>query len=152
MALFTSSSASLMVDRALNDQIPNLSYQTRDFNVLEAIAIGKYVGESGASGGVAFGVGATTSHHQKLVLVDYDTRNPRDALAFVMGHNMHRSYWDTKEHYYYAADAGRPVGFIPWQDGSTKVRSSMLFDINDNIVKAWRRERKPSSIFSKHVL
>lgn len=38
------------------------------------------------------------SHHQKMVLVDYeDTAN---AVGFVMGHNMHRNYWDTSAHLY----------------------------------------------------
>lgn len=45
------------------------------------------------------------SHHQKMVLVDYeDTAN---AVGFVMGHNMHRNYWDTSAHLYHDKAAGR---------------------------------------------
>jgi phosphatidylserine/phosphatidylglycerophosphate/cardiolipin synthase-like enzyme len=36
------------------------------------------------------------SHHQKMVLIDYEI--PRLAKGYVMGHNSTTDYWDTKEH------------------------------------------------------
>lgn len=78
------------------------------------------------------------SHHQKMVLVDYeDTAN---AVGFVMGHNMHRSYWDTSAHLYNDKAAGRSAGFGPWQDLSMKVQGPVLHDLNHNFSTAWDRE------------
>ena len=78
------------------------------------------------------------SHHQKMVLVDYeDTAN---AVGFVMGHNMHRNYWDTSAHLYHDKAAGRSPGFGPWQDLSMKVQGSVLHDLNHNFSSAWDRE------------
>lgn len=128
------------VKRARNNEIKNLSYEFRDFTSLEHVAIGIKSARNEGRGWVGVGVGGVTSHHQKLVLVDYETEDPEKAVAFVMGHNMHRQYWDSKEHYYDDYDGNRPTGFGPWQDISTKVHGAVLFDINDNIVKAWRRE------------
>ena len=78
------------------------------------------------------------SHHQKMVLVDYeDTAN---AVGFVMGHNMHRNYWDTSAHLYDDKAAGRSPGFGPWQDLSMKVQGPALHDLNHNFCAAWDRE------------
>ncbi|VVO62022.1 phospholipase D-like domain-containing protein [Pseudomonas fluorescens] len=78
------------------------------------------------------------SHHQKMVLVDYeDTAN---AVGFVMGHNMHRNYWDTSVHLYDDKAARRSPGFGPWQDLSMKVQGPALHDLNHNFSTAWDRE------------
>ncbi|AUG42179.1 hypothetical protein CXP47_20605 [Pseudomonas chlororaphis] len=78
------------------------------------------------------------SHHQKMVLVDYeDTAN---AVGFVMGHNMHRNYWDTSAHLYDDKAARRSPGFGPWQDLSMKVQGPVLHDLNHNFSTAWDRE------------
>ncbi|MPQ86498.1 hypothetical protein F0170_22470 [Pseudomonas sp. MAFF 730085] len=78
------------------------------------------------------------SHHQKMVLVDYeDTAN---AVGFVMGHNMHRNYWDTSAHLYDDKAAQRSPGFGPWQDLSMKVQGPALHDLNHNFSTAWDRE------------
>lgn len=78
------------------------------------------------------------SHHQKMVLVDYeDTAN---AIGFVMGHNMHRNYWDTDAHLYDDKAARRSPGFGPWQDLSVKVQGPALHDLNHNFSTAWDRE------------
>ncbi|WPN27965.1 hypothetical protein QMK54_19260 [Pseudomonas sp. P5_109] len=78
------------------------------------------------------------SHHQKMVLVDYeDTAN---AVGFVMGHNMHRNYWDTNAHLYDDKAARRSPGFGPWQDLSMKVQGPALHDLNHNFSTAWDRE------------
>lgn len=78
------------------------------------------------------------SHHQKMVLVDYE--DPANAVGFVMGHNMHRNYWDTNAHLFDDHAAQRTPGFGPWQDISTKVRGPLLHDLNDNFSSAWDRE------------
>lgn len=75
------------------------------------------------------------SHHQKTVVVDYMT--PANAVGFVMGHNMHRNYWDTTAHLYDDNEAGRDIGFGPWQDLSSKVYGPVLFDLNHNFCNAW---------------
>nr|CUV43046.1 protein of unknown function [Ralstonia solanacearum] len=38
------------------------------------------------------------SHHQKMVLVDYEM--PERAVGFVMGHNTLDAYWDRDDHGY----------------------------------------------------
>ncbi len=86
----------------------------------------------------------TASHHQKLVLIDYE--DPQNAVGFVVGHNMHRHYWDTKDHYFYD-DANRAPGFGPWQDISSKVRGPILYDINNNFVTAWGRAKHSSQLY-----
>lgn len=78
------------------------------------------------------------SHHQKMVLVDYE--DPANAVGFVMGHNMHRNYWDTSAHLFDDRAARRTPGFGPWQDISTRVRGPLLHDLNDNFSSAWDRE------------
>lgn len=78
------------------------------------------------------------SHHQKMVLVDYE--DPALAVGFVMGHNMHRNYWDTSAHLFNDKEAGRSSGFGPWQDLSLKVCGPVLHDLNHNFCAAWDRE------------
>jgi phosphatidylserine/phosphatidylglycerophosphate/cardiolipin synthase-like enzyme len=78
------------------------------------------------------------SHHQKMVLVDYEDH--ANAVGFVMGHNMHRNYWDTNAHLFDDRAARRSPGFGPWQDISTMVRGPVLHDLNDNFSNAWDRE------------
>lgn len=78
------------------------------------------------------------SHHQKMVLVDY--ADAALAKGFVMGHNMHRNYWDTDAHLFDDAAARRSPGFGPWQDLSLKVRGPALHDLNHNFTLAWDRE------------
>jgi len=36
------------------------------------------------------------THHQKMMLIDYE--NPQDAIGYVMGHNSVTDFWDTEEH------------------------------------------------------
>jgi phosphatidylserine/phosphatidylglycerophosphate/cardiolipin synthase-like enzyme len=78
------------------------------------------------------------SHHQKMVLVD--DGHAESALGFVMGHNMHRNYWDTDAHLFDDRAAGRDPGFGPWQDVSMKVRGPVLRDLSHNFTAAWDLE------------
>lgn len=77
---------------------------------------------------------ATASHHQKMVLIDYE--QPDAATGFVMGHNMLRHYWDRDAHECF--DELR-LGFGPWQDLSTQVWGEVLWCLNDNFSSAWSR-------------
>lgn len=80
---------------------------------------------------------ATATHHQKMVLVDYDL--PDRAVGFVMGHNMLDEYWDTTAHSrqrFTAGNLGRN-GQGPRQDISSRVTGPILHDLHDNFASAW---------------
>lgn len=77
------------------------------------------------------------SHHQKMVLVDYGSPQ---AIGFVMGHNMHRNYWDTSAHLFDDRAAGRDPRFGPWQDISMQVQGPVLADLSRNFSEAWDLE------------
>jgi phosphatidylserine/phosphatidylglycerophosphate/cardiolipin synthase-like enzyme len=116
----------------------NLSFRTRDFGRIERIQIeARHIGKHGL-GGTAQRLALTefTSHHQKMVLVDYE--EPADAVGFVMGHNMLRDYWDTDAHEYYSEQR---LGFGPWQDLSTRVYGPVLWDLNENFCTAWTKSQ-----------
>ncbi|SER15900.1 PLD-like domain-containing protein [Amphritea atlantica] len=81
-------------------------------------------------------LGFFPSHHQKMVLTDY--MQPEIARGFVMGHNLHRNYWDTDAHNF--DEPRRDWGFGPWQDISTEVKGPILCDLNENFCTAWDRE------------
>ncbi len=83
-------------------------------------------------------LGLFPSHHQKMILTDYEL--PQRARAMVMGHNLHRNYWDTDAHEFDDIKGKRDPGFGPWQDISTEVSGPVLFDLNENFCKAWDKE------------
>jgi phosphatidylserine/phosphatidylglycerophosphate/cardiolipin synthase-like enzyme len=53
-------------------------------------------GESAPSGVMAALSKIYATHHQKMVLIDYEI--PHLARGYVMGHNFITDFWDTKEH------------------------------------------------------
>ncbi|MEQ5837943.1 phosphatidylserine/phosphatidylglycerophosphate/cardiolipin synthase family protein [Paraburkholderia acidicola] len=78
----------------------------------------------------------TPTHHQKMVLVDYE--DPNLATGFVMGHNMLDQYWDKNDHSYKRNGPGvGRNGPTPWQDVSSMVTGPILGDLNDNFCLAW---------------
>ncbi|MET3618548.1 phospholipase D-like domain-containing protein [Burkholderia ambifaria] len=79
---------------------------------------------------------AEPTHHQKMVLVDYE--DPENARGFVMGHNMLDQYWDTNDHSYVrkTPTTGRN-GLSPWQDISAWVTGPVLRYLNENFCQAW---------------
>ncbi|MCW9716029.1 phospholipase D-like domain-containing protein [Avibacterium sp. 21-594] len=82
---------------------------------------------------------ATSSHHQKTVLIDYEL--PECAVGFVMEHNMIDNYWDTNEHHYgdiKLPHLGKNVN-TPLQDVSSVVTGEVLWDINYNFCQSWDR-------------
>lgn len=126
-------------------QPPSMEFRTRDFSLADRTRIASHqVAQRGlANPGRTYLMTDFASHHQKMVLVDYES--PADAVGFVMGHNLLRSYWDTDAHEYFS-----PLrqGFAPWQDLSCRVRGPVLFDLNENFMKAWDKAESGGSKFS----
>ncbi|AIY40551.1 putative phospholipase protein [Collimonas arenae] len=82
--------------------------------------------------------GLEPSHHQKMILVDYEA--PEQALGFVMGHNTLDTYWDNDAHGYARMhpNFGRN-GETPRQDMSSLVTGPVLAYLNENFCQAWKR-------------
>jgi phosphatidylserine/phosphatidylglycerophosphate/cardiolipin synthase-like enzyme len=123
---------------AQEGELKNIEFRTRDFSNWDrsSIAYRQLAESSDKSPATQLALlAAFPSHHQKMVLVDYE--DPQSAVGFVMGHNMHNNYWDTSAHHYDDSMGLRIPGFGPWQDLSTLVRGSVLYDLNTNFVKAW---------------
>lgn len=80
------------------------------------------------------------SHHQKMVLVDYE--DPAHAIGFVMGHNMLDEYWDRSDHSYVRQSDPRRGrnGARPRQDFSSRVTGPLLGDLFHNFNAAWEKE------------
>lgn len=91
-------------------------------------------------------LGATATHHQKTVLVDFEL--PQRAVGFVMGHNMLDEYWDTDAHSSrQRIGSPDPVapnqgarGFLPRQDISSRVTGPLLPHLHENFATAWKKE------------
>ncbi|MGA7780946.1 MAG: phospholipase D-like domain-containing protein [Paraburkholderia sp.] len=95
--------------------------------------------------------GAEPSHHQKMVLIDYEA--PEHAVGFVMGHNTLDAYWDTNGHSYVkkAPNRGRN-GETPRQDMSALVTGPILASLNDNFCRAWQRDAKEDLLLKRYPL
>lgn len=127
-----------------------LAFRTRDSlmaYVAKSIEDSKHFSEvyAGAKS-VILATGAT--HHQKMVLIDYET--PESAVGFVMGHNMHKDYYDNDAHTFFATDVRWP-GFRPFQDISSMVHGPVLHDLNDNFCKAWDKVSTEESLYDKRA-
>jgi phosphatidylserine/phosphatidylglycerophosphate/cardiolipin synthase-like enzyme len=122
----------------------NIEFATRDFSMSEHAEIAwrtatdsEYSKRSmNAKIKNSFAMGVFTSHHQKMVLVDYE--HPELATGFVMGHNTLDEYWDTNRHSHLRMHSriGRN-GFLPRQDISGRVTGPILIDLNKNFCQAW---------------
>lgn len=95
--------------------------------------------------------GAEPSHHQKMVLIDYEA--PEVAVGFVMGHNTLDAYWDDDGHSYMkkAPNVGRN-GATPRQDMSAMVAGPVLEYLNDNFCWAWQRDAKEDLVTKRNGL
>ncbi|UGA40265.1 hypothetical protein JOS77_13580 [Chromobacterium haemolyticum] len=82
------------------------------------------------------------SHHQKMVLVDYDDAQAH--VGFVMGHNMLDEYWDTNAHSAKpkAPNLGRNGTVGPREDFSSLITGPAVGDLFHNFRRAWRDETK----------
>ena len=129
--------------------LKNVEFMTRDFDLPSRLEIAFRTSLFGAdkqrgagnkaAGGAAMGLAAPT-HHQKMVLVDYEV--PNKAVGYVMGHNMLDPYWDTDDH----SATKMPWGYLgrngatPRHDISSRVTGPILQYLNDNFCEAWDRE------------
>src|SRR6185369_17124966 len=125
-------------------QPPKLEFRTRDYSLGDRINIARHqMAQRGMTNPArTYSMTDFASHHQKMILVDYES--PEDAVGFVMGHNLLRNYWDTDAHEYFST---LRHGFAPWQDLSCRVRGPVLFDLNENFMKAWEKAESSGSKF-----
>jgi len=123
--------------------IPNVHVATRDFSWTERVEIAyrqfisaRKEGRSELNTAV---ITAFPTHHQKMVLIDYET--PAQAVGYVMGHNMLDAYWDRDNHSALRMHArlGRN-GTTPRQDISSRVTGPVLEHLNLNFCRAWQKE------------
>ncbi|MDD5053658.1 MAG: phosphatidylserine/phosphatidylglycerophosphate/cardiolipin synthase family protein [Sulfuricurvum sp.] len=110
--------------------VANLYFRTRDMTICQ---LGKGLVQSAA-------FSLARSHHQKMVLVDYELADPTISIGFVMGHNSLMEYWDDQNHN--DESTKRFDSCKPWQDLSTKVAGMILYDMNQNFVSAWDNKDK----------
>ncbi|MBV5097538.1 phosphatidylserine/phosphatidylglycerophosphate/cardiolipin synthase family protein [Tenebrionicola larvae] len=90
-------------------------------------------------------LGLFSTHHQKMVMVDYE--DPTRTVGFVMGHNMLSQYWDDDKHSRVRKkeDEGRD-GFTGWQDISACVFGEILWHMNENFVDSWEKDAKDGGL------
>jgi phosphatidylserine/phosphatidylglycerophosphate/cardiolipin synthase-like enzyme len=126
----------------VNDtSMQNLVFRSRGFTPPDRaiIAIHSYL-DKGISNTTRSVLASSTSHHQKMVLIDHESAE--DAVGFVMGHNMLDWYWDTSAHSMkgrpYLPNLG-PNAPLPREDFSSRVTGPVLNDLYDNFQGAWNR-------------
>ncbi|WP_455914733.1 phospholipase D-like domain-containing protein [Pseudomonas syringae] len=122
----------------------NIEFAVRDLGLADRAEIAYQIWtrsrEQGAAeleaAGKAAAMSVIPTHHQKMVLVDYEHADR--AVGFVMGHNMLDPYWDRDDHAHARADDlyGRN-GSTPRQDISSRVTGPVLQDLNANFTQAW---------------
>lgn len=122
----------------------NIEFATRDFTLKERAEIAwrswtqaSDTGRSAKSEDAnAAAMSAEPTHHQKMVLVDYE--HPAEAVGFVMGHNTLDAYWDRDDHSTVRMhpQMGR-CGTHPRQDMSSRVTGPILDYLNRNFCQAW---------------
>lgn len=122
----------------------NLVFRSRGFSAPDrALIAGKDYLDKGISKKTRGFLAGTTTHHQKMVLIDHE--NAEGAIGFVMGHNMLDWYWDTNAHAMtgrpYAPNRG-PCSPLPRQDFSSRVTGPILEDLYANFQSAWNKALK----------
>jgi phosphatidylserine/phosphatidylglycerophosphate/cardiolipin synthase-like enzyme len=81
-------------DEIVDGKVPNISLHVR--SVPLASRGPALADETYKSSGTGFIGSCYPTHHQKMVLVDYEI--PSRAVGYVMGHNSTTDFWDTAEH------------------------------------------------------
>jgi phosphatidylserine/phosphatidylglycerophosphate/cardiolipin synthase-like enzyme len=129
--------------------IKNIEFVTRDFGLLDRaeiawrLAVNALDENRDMTNKVMSSVAmfAEPSHHQKMVLVDYE--KPEVAVGFVMGHNTLDAYWDDDHHSHerHHPQLGRN-GETPRQDISSRVSGPVLEFLNHNFCTAWKKETR----------
>lgn len=142
----------------------NLKFASRGFSAGDRASIGAQdYADKGLSASTKATLAATPSHHQKMVLVDYE--DPEHAVGFVMGHNMLDEYWDTDNHtsrrnfHLHSRPEPEPHkranGALPRQDMSSRVTGPIVGDLFSNFSQAWKDETGealPKADFAKYPL
>jgi phosphatidylserine/phosphatidylglycerophosphate/cardiolipin synthase-like enzyme len=142
IASSTSSSAPKLGVKPLT----NVQLVTRDFSLTDRVEIMYRESLRGADKGlsekaVTVGFGGGPSHHQKMVIVDYEA--PEQAVGFVMGHNTLDAYWDDDAHRYARMNARfGGNGETPRQDMSGIITGPILQCLNANFCNAWKHNAK----------
>lgn len=141
----------------------NLKFTSRGFSTGDRKQISDSAYEDkGLSGLTKATLAAAPSHHQKMVVVDYE--DPEAAVGFVMGHNMLDEYWDTSGHSAWPRSLhrsktpesqpdARANGRLPRHDFSSRVSGPILGDLFLNFSVAWQKETGeslPSADFSRY--
>ena len=143
----------------IDDDLPvdNLTFTSRTYNAADKKLVANHsYADKGLAQETKDTLSGYPSHHQKMVLVDYE--DPKLAVGFVMGHNMLDSYWDTNAHRMngrpYKPDVG-PNGFAPRQDFSSRITGPIIGDVFLNFAQAWKMETGevlPVSKFANYPL
>ena len=81
-------------DDIVSGKVPNISLHVR--SVPLAFRGPALADETYKSSGTGFIGSCYPTHHQKMVLIDYEI--PSQAVGYVMGHNSTTDFWDTAEH------------------------------------------------------
>lgn len=81
-------------DSVQKGKFPNIELRVRDIPI--SLLWDSLLNESPPRNPAALGSMLFATHHQKMVLIDYERR--KAAIGYVMGHNSVTDYWDTKEH------------------------------------------------------
>lgn len=76
------------------NNIPNIHFHVRD--VPTRFIDQSLLNESPPSGWMVNVAERYATHHQKMVLIDYE--DPARAIGYVMGHNSITDFWDTEKH------------------------------------------------------
>ena len=119
-------------------RLQKIQYKNRRITLFNDIGSGKY-SDRNLPWKAELLLGVTSSHHQKMVLIDYEY--PERAVGFVMEHNMLDNYWDESVHIYgelKKANKGKNVN-TPLQDVSSIVTGQVLWDLNYNFCQSWDR-------------
>jgi len=123
-----------------DQRMENLHFRSRGFSKEDRARIAMMEHEDKGLSTETLGVLAfAPSHHQKMVLVDYEDASA--ATGFVMGHNMLDEYWDRCDHSYrrQPPNVGRN-GMLPRQDLSSRITGPIVGDLFRNFAEAWKKE------------
>lgn len=77
-------------------KIPNIDIHVRSVPI--QLVEKSLAGEMAPAGFMAGVTKAFATHHQKMLLIDYEI--PTQATGYVMGHNCVTDFWDTAEHHF----------------------------------------------------
>ena len=138
-----------------NTQVKNLVFHARGFSPADrAYLASQPYEDKNVSATMRSTLAAFPSHHQKMVLVDYES--PADHIGFVMGHNMLDEYWDTSAHCFQRKppQTGRN-GALPREDLSSRVTGPVCGDLFHNFAQAWAKgtgEKLAKVDFAKYPL